>query len=62
VNAVRPSGLPLLCYYGVQSGMIHVECIFIGRDAVARLWNTCCELFPRATVSYQGNVLKVVQL
>jgi hypothetical protein len=52
-NAARPSGLPLLCYYGVQSGMLRVECICGRGDAVAPLWNRCCELFPRATLVNQ---------
>jgi hypothetical protein len=37
VNAARPSGPPLLSYYGVQVGTLHVECICGGMDAVAPL-------------------------
>jgi hypothetical protein len=37
VNAARPSGLPLLSYYGVQGGTLHVECICGGMDTVALL-------------------------
>jgi hypothetical protein len=38
VNATRRSGLPLLCYYGVQGGMLHIECICGGMDTVALVW------------------------
>jgi hypothetical protein len=37
VHAARPLGLPLLCYYGVQSGTLHGECICVRRDGVALL-------------------------
>jgi hypothetical protein len=37
VNAARPSGPPLLSYYGVHGGNLHVECICGGMDAVAPL-------------------------
>jgi hypothetical protein len=35
VSEACPSGLPLLCYYGVQGGMLHLECICGGIGAVA---------------------------
>jgi hypothetical protein len=37
VNAARPSGPPLLSYYGVQVGTLHVECSCGGMAAVAPL-------------------------
>jgi hypothetical protein len=66
VNTARPSGLPLLCYDGVQSGTLHVECICVGRDAVAPLWNRCFELFPRAALFNQwharGRELSMIRI
>jgi hypothetical protein len=53
VNAARPSGLPLLCPYGFQSGKLHVEFICVGRDAVVPLWSRCCELIPRVALMDQ---------
>jgi hypothetical protein len=53
ICAACPLGLPLLCYYGFQSGTIHVECICGGRDTVALLCNRCCALFPGATLINQ---------
>jgi hypothetical protein len=41
VNATRPSGLPLLSYYGVQGGTLHVDCICGGMDAVAPCGPDC---------------------
>jgi hypothetical protein len=54
VNAARSSGLPLLCYDGVHSGTLHVECICVGRDAVDPLWNWCRELFPSFLAAWRA--------
>jgi hypothetical protein len=38
VKAARPLGLLLQWYYRVQGGMLHVESICGGMDAVAPVW------------------------
>jgi hypothetical protein len=46
VIAARPLGLPLLYYYGVQDGTLHVEYFCVGRDTVALVIVSTAEQIP----------------